>query len=372
MNSVLCEFNAYRSLYERDGEIMKKYRILSAVLAAALLCGCSDKEESSRSNTSIVVSSADNSSDVSSAVESSVSSDTGINSEPAESSVQSSDDPDPEPDPGPEPPSGDETFLVGLAGDRILRSEITEVFSSDGSDVAPEDLTEDNFSAVLCDGFAYVARSGANARNSYDNAGVYDSGNMEFTDITSSPAKDYMRLEVGDTLCGLTLTEAQVNFARGLEQTAFQLNDGSVKMGAELDIPEIYFAAGSAKFDGELVMVGYICCVAEDEYGIGAGDIIFVPSDGEGDFPIMSYRIDGDNGFHYRPQVYSFSDLVWQNEFGYMYLGNAYDTTADLSYLPDDGSFVKVQVTVDNFELTCGVNFVNSVRAEIVDIASIW
>lgn len=350
---------------------MKKYRILSAVLAAALLCGCSDKENSSQSNTSIVISSVE-SSDVSSTGESSVFSDTGISSGSVESAVQSSDDTVPEPEPViDDPPSGDETFLVGLAGDRISKSEITTVFTNEGEGTA-EDLTEDNFSAVLCDGFVYVAQSSASARNSYDNSNVYDSGNMEFTDMTPMPLKNYVRLDVGNTFCGLTLREAQVNFARGLEQTSFQLEDGSYKTGAELDIPEIYFAGGTAKFDGELVMVGYMCCVAEDEYGIGTGDILFIPSDGEGNFPIMSYRIDGDNGFHHLSQVYAFNDLVWQNEFGYIYLGNAYDTSADISSLPDDGSFVKVQVTVDNFELKCGVNFVNSVRAEIVDIATVW
>lgn len=354
---------------------MKKYRILSAALAAALLCGCSDKETSTQSNTSIVVSSTPESSTVSSVGgESSVNSDNNESSQPVESPVESSSESEPVsvPEPEPEPPNGDETFLVGLAGDRILISEITEVFSSDGSDVSPEDLTEDNFSAVLCDGFAYVAQSSASSRNSFDNSDVYDSGDMEFTDMSSTPLKNYVRLDVGNTFCGLTLTEAQVNFARGLEQTSFQLEDGSYKTGAELGIPEIYFAGGTAKFDGELVMVGYMCCVAEDEYGIGAGDILFIPCDGEGTFPIMSYRVDGDNGFHHLSQVYAFNDLVWQNEFGYMYLGNAYDTSADISSLPDDGSFAKVQVTLNNFELTCGVNFVNSVRAEIVDIATVW
>ena len=349
---------------------MKKYKILSAALAAALLCGCSNKEDSSQNSTISVVSVADP--DSSSGGESGGNSDTGENSKPAESAVQSSADNGSESDPEIDPPSGDETFLVGLAGDRILRSEITTVFTSDGEG-SPEDLTEENFTAVLCNGFVYVAKPSLTARNNKDNHNRYDSANMEFTDMTSKPMKGYIRLNVGDTICGLTLTEAQVNFARGLEDTSFPLSDGSVKTGAELGIPEIYFAAGSAKFEGELVMAGYICRVAGDEYAVGGeGDIIFVPSDGEGDFPIMSYRIDGDNGFHYRTQLYSFSDLVWQNEYGFMRLGNVYDTTADISMLPEDGSFIKVQVTVDSLTLNCGVNFVNTVSAELVDIADVW
>lgn len=353
----------------KEMNIMKKYRFpIAVMLVAALLCGCSNGNSSS-SNSTVSVEESDSSSDINYGGESS--SDTGTSSAPAESSEPSNDTSDPTPPI--DPPSGDETFLVGLAGDRISASEITKVFSSDGSDVAPGELTEDNFSAVLCDGFVYVAQSTGIARNSLENADVYDSGNMEFTDMTDSnaPLKNYVRLEVGNTFCGLTLREAQVNFARGLEQTVFWTSDGS-KLGSELGLPEIYFASGSAKFDGELVMTGYICCLAEDDYGVGAGDIIFVPNDGEGNFPIMSYSFNGDNGFHHISQLYSLSDLVWQNEFGYIYLGNSYDTTADISSLPDDGSFVKVRVTLDNFELNCGVNFINSVRAEIVDISEVW
>lgn len=345
---------------------MKKYKILSVILLAALLCGCSDKDSSSQIGTISVDASSDDSSGTVSGVESSDVSDNGTSSEPADSSSQGTSESSPS-----EPPSGDETFLVGLAGDRILKSEITDVFSSDGSDVSPEALTEENFSGVLCEGFVYVAEPSGYAHNSVDDADVYDAGNMEFTDMTTVAIKDYKRLNVGDTLCGLTLREAQVNFARGSEENTFQMADGSVKTGAELGLPEIYFAGGMAKFDGELEMTGYICCLAEDDYGVGAGDILFVPSSGEGKFPIMSYRLDGDNGFHHVSQLYSISDLVWQNEFGYLYLGNAFDTTADISSLPEDGSFVKARVTVDNFELTCGVNFVNSVRAEIVEIEEV-
>lgn len=183
---------------------MKKYKILAAVLLAALLCGCSNKETSSQNSTISVVSSADDS-NVSSGGESGVYSDTGVSSKPVESSAQSSSDTESDPEPVIDPPSGDETFLVGLAGDRILKSEITRVFTNEGEGSA-EDLTEDNFSAVLCDGIAYVAKPSLTARNNRDNYNMYDSGNMEFTDMTSSPKKDYMRLEVGDTICGLTFS----------------------------------------------------------------------------------------------------------------------------------------------------------------------
>lgn len=352
---------------------MKKYKFLSVILTAALLCGCSNKDSSSQTDSSISVSSAadseitstDESSEISVVDESKPES-----SDTAESSAEnSSDSPDvSEPDNESVTPNSDESFLVGLAGDRILKSEISTVFTNNGSDCAPADLTEEIFSGVLCDGFVYIAEPSKTARNDRDNENVYDSANKEFTDMTSEPVKNYVRMNVGDTVCGLTLKEAQVNFARGSEQMMFELKDGSQKLGSELGMPEIFFNGGSAKFEGEIVMNGYICCAAKNDYGIGVGEIVFVPSDGEANFPIMSYRLDGDNGFHHITQVYSLSDLTWQNEFGYMHLGNANSTTADISALPDNGSFIKAQVTVNNFELSCGVNFVNTVKADIVDV----
>ena len=350
-------------VHERRCDIMKKYRILTAVLIAALLCGCSKKETSDTSTNTVSLTDSDNSSNGNS----STNSGTGISSAPQESTTQSSST-EPVSEPDSRPLNENETFLVGLAGDRILKSEITQVFTNDGSDCTPEDLTEDNFSAVLCDGFIYVATTNGSARNNRDNADVYDRGNMEFTDTSAVPNKNYSRLRVGGILGELILKEAQVNFACGTEQTEWELSDGSYKTGKELGLPEIYFAGGYAKFGGKLLMTGYICRVAEDQYGVGAGDIIFVPSDGEARFPILSYRFDGDNGFYHQPQVYALSDLVWENEFGYMYLGNVNDTTADISSLPSDGSFVKARVTVTDLELNCGVNFVNSVSAEILDI----
>lgn len=348
---------------------MKRSGFLTAVLVAALLCGCSNKDTSSPNDASSVVST-NGSGGASSggSGENSVNSDGGTSSKPEDNSVQSSGGDGSDPDTESKHQSEDETFLVGLAGDRILKSEISEVFTNDGSDCAPEDLTEEKFSAVLCDGFVYVAEPSKVSRNSEDNVDVYDAGNMEFTDISSEPVKGFKRLEVGDTICGLTLTEAQVNFARGSEQMTFRLSDGTQKTGAELGLPEIYFASGSAKFDGELQMTGYICRVAENDYGVGTGDIVFIPSDGEGNIPIMSYRLDGDNGFHHMSQTYSLSGMAWQNEFGYIYLGNASDTSADIYMLPDDGSFIKARVTIDSLVLTCGVNFINSVTADIVDI----
>ncbi len=348
---------------------MKKYgSVVAAFLLAAALCGCSGKGNSSQSGSSttpdaIVVSSVESMS--------SVHSSTAASSSPAySSSAAESSSPTESTSSGGNsvPQVDDATFLVGLAGDTILKSEITTVFTNDGSDCTPDDLTEDVFSAVLCKGFTYVAEPSRVSRNTLDHADVFDSGEMRFTDMSEPVVKNYVRLNVGDTICGMTLKSAEVNFARGSEQETFEMKDGSFKKGSELGLKEIYFNGSTAEFEGEFEMTGYICRIVEDVYGIGTGDIIFVPCDGEADFPVMSYRLSGDDGFYHTSQVYSLVGLIWQNEFGYVRLGNVNDTTADVSGLPGDGSFVKARVTADGLKLSCGLNFVSTISAELTDV----
>lgn len=351
---------------------MKKIKIMTALLLAVSLCGCADKNSSSQEDDRVVSVPSSSSAVADPVAQSSAAQSEAVSSAPESAAGESSADSSTPSEPQVvTPPTADETFLVGLAGDRIRAEDIATVITSDGGECSPEELTEERFSAVLCSGFAYVAEPQLTARNDRDNADVYDSANMEFTDTSSAPLKNYKRLNVGDTICGLTLREAEVNFARGSEQTVFEMNDGSQKTGAELGLPEIYFAHCSAKFDGEIEMTGYISCSTENIYNIAVGDIIFVPCDGEGNFPVMSYRLNGDDGFFHALQTYAVSDLTWQNEFGYLYLGNEANTSADISDIPGDGSFIKARVSVDNFELNCGVNFVNITKAEIVDVEAL-
>lgn len=346
---------------------MKKYKVLlAAVLTAAVFSGCARDEGVSEdsADTSTDISSAvvgessavqsvpDNSADSSDGVDGSSSQQT---SEPSDSGAQSGDP--------------DATFLVGLAGDTILRSELSTIFSGDGTDVSPDMFSEDNFSGVLCDGFVYLAEPTGICRTSYDNADVFDSETMRFTDISESSKKDYKRVSVGDTFCGLTLTEAQVNFARGNDSTEFVLGDGSVKTGSELGFPEIYFMGGSASFSGQLALTGYICVAPEDAQELAPGEIIFVPSDCDCMLPVMGYRFDPDIGVVHIRRMGSYNGLVWDNEYSNILLGNAANTSADLSGVPADGSFVKASVTLENIKLVCGIGMMDNCTAQIADIS---
>lgn len=318
---------------------MKKCRIILAVLLAAALCGCSDKDNTSGESSRAEISIAESNGQSEPGIDETNSSSVRSVSEPTISTTS-------EPDPR-------ETFIVGVMGEKILTTEISTVFSNNGAELTPAELTRENFSAVLCDGFAYLAEPSGLARNSVDNADVYDENTLQFSDVTPELVSDFKRVNVGESIGGLTLKEAQVNFASG----------------AEMGLPDVAFVYGSAMFEGELTMTGYISRAAEDSYNFMTGDLMFVPSNGESTIPVMSYTYDSGLGYCHAPQyVSSGSGFTWYNEFGYVYLGNASDTTADISMIPDDGSFVKVRVTFDNLIMSSGIDRGNVITAEIVDI----
>lgn len=307
----------------------------------ASLCGCSNKggtskNESSRAEISIA--------------ESNVTSEpvigTGESSTArtvSEPTISTTSEPDPR-----------ETFITGVMGEKILTTEISAVFTNNGAELTAAELTRETFSAVLCDGFAYLAEPSGLARNSIDNADVYDENTLQFDDVTPQPVSDYKRVNVGDSIGGLTLKEAQVNFASG----------------SEMGLPDVAFVYGSAMFEGDLTMTGYISRAAEDTYNFMTGDLMFVPCDGESTLPVMSYTYDEQLGYCHAPQyVSSGSGFTWFNEFGYIYLGNAADTTADISMIPDDGTFVKVKVTFNKLLMSSGIDRGNVITAELIDIS---
>lgn len=317
---------------------MKKCRIILAIMLAAALCGCSNKGGTSSGESARTEISVPESDVISEPIISTVeSSSTRSVSEPTISATS-----DPR-----------ETFITGVMGEKILTTEISSVFTNNGAELTAMELTKDTFSAVLCDGFAYLAEPSGLARNSIDHADVYDENTLEFGDVTPQPVSDYKRVNVGDTIGGLTLKEAQVNFASG----------------SEMGLPDVAFVYGSAMFEGELTMTGYISRAAEDTYNFMTGDLMFVPCDGESTLPVMSYTYDEQLGYCHAPQyVSSGSGFTWYNEFGYIYLGNAADTTADISVIPDDGTFVKVKVTFNKLMMSSGIDRGNVITAELIDV----
>ncbi|MDE7399377.1 MAG: hypothetical protein K2N06_07590 [Oscillospiraceae bacterium] len=255
-----------------------------------------------------------------------------------------------------EVPDENSTKLVGLAGDRISKSEISQVFNLDGS----SEYSDESFQSVLCDGFVYLAEPTLNNLNSIDNSDIFDADAMTFARMSAGKLKNYKRVNVGDTISGLTVTAAQSNFA-------VDSMDGFDKNALYEKFPEIYFNAANCEFSGELTMTGYACVIPEDEYGIESGTILFVPS-GECPLPVMGYASDEENGIYHCANIGMHGDFTWAGEYGQINIGNINSVSADVSVLPTDGTFVKVAVTVDSIKLSGGVNFNNIATANIVEI----
>lgn len=342
-----------------------------AIILAAALCGCSKDEESRSSDISSV---SDSSPRVGGVIDlpgghessnNSNSSDAPENpAEGSDSSAETSEPLDASSDVGYE----NATFLTGPAGDTIYKSELIQIINNDGTDGTPENFSEETFQSVLCEGFAYLAEPTGVCRTELDDPDVYDSENMTFTDVSIEPLMGYKRVEVGDEICGLTLTSAQCSFTNSMDSYEVGGGDGMIVMASELGFPGIYFSGGKVGFSGEIELTGYVCAAAEDGLTALEGDIIFIPSGGECMLPVMSYKFDPKIGFvHYQKIGRSFG-IASVNEYGTVSLGNIRETQADVSALPDDGSFVKAKVTVGNIEMLSSVDWLDVVWGDLIDL----
>lgn len=323
---------------------MKKTKAVLAVILAAALCGCSSKEEGS-SSSSVVESTSKSSSTTVSSSSSSSSSSTKTSSL-TESSSES--------EPESSEPVTNETFLKGLAGDTILRTDIKQVFVPEGGDASVESLTEENFSSVLCMGFIYVSEPKGVFRTNLDNADVYDDTAMSFTDISDEKDTNYTRLNVGEKMCGMTLTFAETNFARTSEDA----------LGASGS----YFCYGSCTFSGETELVGYINVRIEGGSNFaGEGDVIFVPT--EGNLPVVNYSLDAEKGICHKLLNGADQNLVWSNEYGCIYLGNVFDNTSLKSFeIPEGSEYIKCKIVVDNVKYMSSTQFYPRTEAELISI----
>lgn len=316
---------------------MKKTKAVLALILAAALCGCSAEEkssstasgESSLQQATIDVSSSESSSR--STTEKSSSTETSTESEP-ESSV----------------PQTNETFLRGLADDVILKTDIKQVFVPDGQDASVDNLTEENFNSVLCMGFIYASEPRGIFRTNLDNEDVYDEAGMSFSDVSDDKSEGYSRVNVGDKMCGMTLTFAETNFAR-----------------QEMSGQSSYFCYGSCEFSGEAELTGYINVRADgNSYSAFAHDVTFVPTAGE--LPVVNYYPDPQRGICRKLMGGADKNLVWLNEYGSIYLGNTEkdDYLAKFG-IPEGEEYVKCRVVIDWVKFTSSTQFAPRIEAKI-------
>lgn len=249
------------------------------------------------------------------------------------------------------PVPNDPSFLRGALGEIIGISEITAAWDTDNNEISPELLTEKNFCKATTDS-AYYALPKYPCRTSYDN--TFDADDLIFTDIPQETVNGgYFRVKAGDTVCGMTVTEASSEF-----------NTNSRVLGG--------ITGTSLTLGGEKTLSGYAYIVPGDEYGVAAGDVIFLPS-GNVDLPVVRFDSIDENGIPNRGtgDVFITGDLSYTNEFGCRFkLGNISDVTADISDIPTDGSSVKVNVTITNISMATTADWLTRVEAEIVSVTT--
>lgn len=252
-------------------------------------------------------------------------------------------------------------FLVGLAGDLVP----AENYLSDMNGITPQ-----NFMRCKVKG-TYVAIPDGIFRTSRDNSDVFDEEDNNFTDVSVERKNDFIRVEEGDEICGLKVKNAVSEFNAEGAMRPYKFEDGTMKNGTELGIPEIYFHSGQLELEGSVEMTGYISIVAEDVYGVNVGDILFIPTDCQPALPVLYYSFDPSEGFYHSVgNCYMDGDIVYTNEYGCgrFELGNKNTTTADLSSIPDNGSFVKAKVVVSNISMESTIDWYTKVSGELTSV----
>jgi len=248
-------------------------------------------------------------------------------------------------------PEGFATRIIGLDGDPIYTSEFSQYIDKDGKQAV---YSEGNLGTAICEGFAYIASNGGSCLTDRDNADVYNEGSLSFSGVTDEKLQNYVRIDAGDKVNGLTVYHAK---------TLFRADE----MGLPGSAVGKDFAGCEVTFLDDLELHGYACAIKDDAYGVQAGDILFVPQ-GKCPLPVMSFQTDMELGTYHSYYTGSDYGLTWVNQYGQIFLGNTQTTDADVSCLPADGSFVKVKAVVKGIRMTSSVDWIDIVQASIITI----
>ena len=302
---------------------MKRFAVILSIITAISLCGCDVKEPQSTPDSSV------NNSSESSATESYTESSTESSTENSEPEVNEPEEPE---EPRPSIPMGIET---------VPTEDYIGFFDVYGVDFPPEELESHlDYYGVRAKG-AYVYMPTKICRTSRDNADVFDSDNLKFSDTPTRRASEPFRVKEGDEVCGHTVKSAVSNYG---------VYDGGI-------LSRLFSV--SLELEGTAELTGYMSIQPEDEYGISAGDIKFIPSDCEIDLPVVDFNQQSFRGMC--------DDIVYFNEYGITHLGNANRMTVDLTGIPSDSSYVKVRVTVENIRLSF-FNEILSLNGDITEL----
>ena len=285
----------------------KTYIITALIISAAMLTACDDKSDSLSDYTSDV---------------------SGSSAQGAQTEELSAPDKDDGSDSGDARYDTAETdhygiSATGLDGAEISEEELTNIYV-EGSDGEYDPVY------ALGEGFTYLAEPAGICLNSRDNSDIFNEEELTFEGVPLNAPAIYKRYNIGDTICGLTLTDASTNFYCGRVDSTW------------------------AELEGSVTMTGYVTIAPEDEYGIDEGDIFFVPCPDNDLIPVINFRYEEADPVN--PLYVAMSEgFARVNEYsGSITLGNIHRTDLNLSGVPADYSFsAKATVTVDKVNMSC-------------------
>lgn len=209
---------------------------------------------------------------------------------------------------------------------------------------------------ATCEGFAYLAEPTGISFNNMENPDLLDSTNFTFTGAPKSTA-EYKRYSVGDTICGLTLKEALMDFSHD--------------MGINKTNPEAYFRGGYAGFEGSVELSGYAVVLVDNEYGLGGeGDVIFMPDNESQILPVMNYNCFSEERGVYSDiaeRCFSAGGLVYQGEYGFIVLGNVGDDEKGWFTGIEKNVPVKVRVKGEDVFVSASVDWMARVSLTVTD-----
>ncbi len=223
-----------------------------------------------------------------------------------------------------------------------------DIVTADGQRISASEMTENNWLYLSTD-YVYLAVPQGVSYNSTENADIYNEDTYSFSGAPESTTYEYKKYKVGDEICGLTVSYANASFFSDLLNT---YPNG--------------FNGGSAQFEGELTLTGYCSVAPEDDGYTTKHDILFVPDADNCKIPVMNYPHGSEDSRLFRAMA---GDFAWITEYGAaITLGNADEhKELDFSAFPEDGTFIKVKVTINDIHMRDELNFTRSTAANIVD-----
>lgn len=322
--------------------------LLTAALLAALT-GCNNAEENSASvpgsdnGSSSIVPSGTESTGSSESDGSSESKNGSESKEVPESTAdgvpESSDDSESVPDvPENRQPEGEPTFLIGLDGEPIYTSEITQMtaYSLEKKEEVPTDtLDPENFSAV-CEGFTYVymPRPSVDFMVAPELFETSEDGERHYYIGEELPdSYEFTRVNVGDEIGGLTVKAARSYFST-----------------SGYDDCEQYYRLGNIEFEGDIELTGFVTVTEESPlYPENGGGIFFYPDSASSvKIPHTVFDLNFEDEYKARHYVGN-SFHGWYGDGDAIFLGNIADIDSGLR---EGDLYVKVRVVVG--DIVCG------------------